>query len=164
VSSISTTEPAAESAALYSWALAAPGLLLILATAAMLLALPTGVDPLWAVEPVTLSEAAAASDNGEVLRMIARGSDPNAASVVRDGLVTNKDMMLTPLEAAIGARRADMVELLLDNGAVIDAAVWARLRCFTNIVEADDVGTLLEARRPEGAPPLSCDLVETPWP
>jgi hypothetical protein len=147
-----------------TWAMAAPGALLIVATAIMLAAAVLGVDPLWSVEPVTLSEATAAHDNGEVVRLITTGANPNAPSRVRDGLVTNKDMMLTPLEAAVGARRADMVELLLDHGATMPPPVWTRLRCFADVVDASDVATLLDARRPEDVPPYSCDAVATPWP
>jgi len=149
--------------ALYPWALAAPGTLLILATAAMLVVVPAGVDPIWEVEPLTLPEAAGVRDNGEVLRLIALGGDPNVAGPVRAGFVANDEMVLTPLEAAVGARRADMVELLLENGAVMDASAWTRLRCFADVVKAGDVRELLDARRPEGAPPFSCDAVTTPW-
>jgi len=66
---MSTTEPAAtvterQTFALVAIGLGLPGLLLVAATAALLLGLPFGLDPLWAVEPMTLSEAAALRDNG----------------------------------------------------------------------------------------------------
>ena len=51
-------------------AVAVPGVLLIAATALMLMGLPFGIDPLWRVEPLTLAEAAALRDNGEVVRLI----------------------------------------------------------------------------------------------
>jgi len=143
-------------------ALALPGALLIIATAAMLLGLPFGVDPLWQVEPLTLPEAAALHDNGEVVRLIDLGEDPNRAGPVRPNLLRNDAQVVTPLEAAVGARRADMVGLLLENGAVMDAALWTRLMCFAEVVDAGDVRDVLESRRPAGASD-DCAFVETPW-
>jgi hypothetical protein len=122
-----------------------------------------GVDPLWYVEPLTLPEAAGLRDNGEVVRLIATGADPDAAGPVRAGFVHNDEKVLTPLEAAVGDRRADMVLLLLDNGATMDEAIWNRLVCFSDIVKASDVRELLEERRPAGATAASCDAVKTPW-
>lgn len=150
---------------MYAWALALPGTLLIVATAALLAAVPFGVDPWWRVESLTLPEAAGVRDNGEVIRLIARGGDPNAAAMVRAGLVhSSRDFVLTPLEAAVAARREDMVELLFENGATIDAAAWARLTCFAGVVKAPDVREALDARRPADASPVSCETVATPWP
>ena len=143
-------------------ALCLPGVLLIAATAAMFTVLPFGIDPLWYVEPVTLPEAAALRDNGEVMRLIGLGADPNEAGPVRPNFAHNEAQFLTPLEAAVAIRRADMVELLLDHGARIDAAIWTRLICFADLVEAGDVRDLLEERRPQGAS-AACEGVKTPW-
>jgi hypothetical protein len=145
-----------------AWALCLPGAVLIVATAAMLLGLPFGADPLWQVEPLTLPEAAALRDNGEVVRLIDLGEDPNGAGPVRPNFLRNDTQVLTPLEAAVGARRADMVELLLENGAVMDAAMWTRLMCFAGVVDAGDVRDVLEARRPAHASDRCAD-VRTPW-
>ena len=61
------------------------------------------------------------------------------AAAVRAGFARNEAQMLTPLEAAVGIRRGDMVEVLLENGARMDAATWTRLICFADVVEAGDV-------------------------
>ena len=143
-------------------ALCLPGALLIVATAAMLLGLPFGVDPLWQVEPLTLPEAAALHDSGEIVRLIDLGEDPNVAGPVRPDLLRNDAQVVTPLEAAVGARRADIVELLLENGAVMDAARWTRLMCFAEVIDAGDVRDLLQPRRPAGASD-ACEGVQTPW-
>ena len=129
-----------------------PGLLLILATAVMLVGLPFGLDPLWRVEPLTLAEAAALRDNGEVVRLIDAGEDPNKAGTVRAELLRNDPLVVTPLEAAVGSDRADMIEVLLDNGAVLDAMTWT-LDVLCNGHRGDDVRALLEQRRPDGASP-----------
>ena len=147
---------------LLACALGLPGVLLIVATAAMLVGLPFGADPLWAVEPITLSEAAALRDNGEVVRLIELGADVNGTSAVRPNILTEHSLVVTPIEAAVAAERADMVELLLEQGARMDAALWTRLMCFSASVEADDVRALLEPRRPEGSVE-DCDHVQARW-
>ena len=149
-------------ATLLAAALGVPGALLIAVTAAMFVVLPFGVDPMWYVEPVTLPEAAALRDNGEVMRLIGLGADPNKAGTVRPNFAHNEAQVLTPLEAAVGIQRADMVELLLESGARLDAATWTRLICFADVVKAGDVRALLEERRPQDASAM-CDGVRTPW-
>ena len=143
-------------------ALALPGTLLILATAMMLFGLPFGIDPLWRVEPLTLAEAAALRDNGEVVRLIQSGHDPNKPGTVRAELLRNDAQVVTPLEAAVGIDRPDMVETLLENGATLDAATWTHLMCFAASIEADESIEFLEPRRPAGAS-TACDHVRTPW-
>lgn len=167
MSSTATTDApgdvrARRQATLLASALCLPGALLIAATAAMFAALPFGVDPMWYVEPVTLPEAAALRDNGEVMRLIGLGADPNEAGTVRAGFAHREAQVLTPLEAAVAIRRADMVEVLLENGAVMDATTWTRLTCFAGVVEAGDVRTLLEQRRPKDAS-ATCEGAQTPW-
>jgi hypothetical protein len=138
------------------------GVLLTLGTAALLVGVPFGVDPVWAVEPVTLPEAAALHDNGEVVRLIMRGADPNQPGTVRANFARNQPAVLTPLEAAVAIRRADMVQVLLDNGASLDAGSWTRLVCFASVVDAGEVRSLLNERRPDGVSD-SCEHVQTPW-
>jgi hypothetical protein len=143
-------------------ALAVPGTLLILATAVMLLGLPFGIDPLWRVEPLTLAEAAALRDNGEVVRLIHAGGNPNAPATVRAEFLRNDPLTITPLEAAVGSDRPDMIEVLLENGASLDAATWTQLMCFATAIEADEAMDLLARRRPGDASP-TCEHVQTPW-
>ena len=143
-------------------AIALPGTILIVATAVMLAALPFGIDPLWRVEPLTLAEAAALRDNGEVVRLIQSGENPNTPGTVRAELLRNDAQVVTPLEAAVGIDRPDMVETLLENGAVLDAATWTHLMCFAYSIEADEAIEFLEQRRPAGAA-IACDHVRTPW-
>lgn len=139
-----------------------PGALLVAATAVMLLAVPFGIDPMWHVESVSLPEASALRDNGEVMRLIGLGADPNQAGAVRKDLAHNEEFVLTPLEAAVSIDRTDMVELLLENGARMDAATWTRLMCFADAIDAGEVRDLLEQRRPQDAS-ASCEGVSTPW-
>ena len=142
--------------------MALPGAFLIVATALMLIGVLFGVDPLWRVEPLTLAEAAALRDNGEVVRLIETGEDPNRAGTVRAEFLRNDPLTITPLEAAVGSDRVDIMEVLLEHGARLDPATWNHLMCFATAIEADESRALLEQRRPDGAS-LACDRVQTPW-
>jgi len=83
----------------------------------LLIALSLAGRPLfWAIEPLTLAEAAALRDGGEVARLLADGADPNAHYPVRRGVVRGRTEA-TPLEAARAARRPEIVQLLLESGA-----------------------------------------------
>lgn len=76
-----------------------------------------GGPPFWTTEPLTLSEAAAFRDGGEVARMLAAGHDPNGSYPVRRGAVRGR-VAATPLEAAEAAERGEVVRLLRESGAV----------------------------------------------
>jgi hypothetical protein len=110
--------------------------------------------PFWQGGSLTLSEAAALRDRGEAVRLIASGSDPNAVYALRRGVLASDSM--TPLEAAVGARRAEMVDLLMLHGASVDAAGWRRLRCEAASSGADDVVGMLDRYKPAGAD-ASCE-------
>ena len=75
------------------------------------------VHPFWLTEPLNLAEAAALRDRGEVARLLAEGQDPNATYRVRRGMVRDYQVQMTPMAAAIAARRDEIVQILLDGGA-----------------------------------------------
>src|SRR5688500_142346 len=143
-------------------AFALPGALLILGTAVMLLGLAFGIDPLWRVEPLTLAEAAALRDDGQDVRLIHAGENPNAPTTVRAELLRNDPLTLTPLEAAAGSDRPDISEVLLEHGPILAAATWTRVVCLATAIEADEAVDLLARRRP-GDASLACEHVQTPW-
>jgi ankyrin repeat protein len=128
----------------------------------MLAGVALGIDPLWAAETLTLAEAAALKDNGEVARLIEMGGNVNEASAVRADMLVDHPLVVTPLEAAVLSERADMVELLLEHGARMDPPLWTRLMCYSASVEADDVRALLQPRRPAGSVE-DCNQVEIRW-
>ena len=104
------------------------------------------VAPLWPPDDVTLSEAIATRNNGEALRLIAEGASPNAPGRVRDGLLVNgRAVIVTPVEAAVGAQRADALRQLLSYGAVIDDRERLVLRCYERTRREGAVRDLLEA-------------------
>jgi hypothetical protein len=102
---------------------------------------------LWPPDEVTLSEAIATRNNAEALRLISAGADPNRPSHVRDGLLTNGyEVTVTPVEAAVGAQRADSLRMLLANGASVDGRELRVLRCYERTRPDSAVRAVLEAR------------------
>ena len=109
------------------------------------------VAPLWPPDDVTLPEAIATRNNGEALRLIARGADPNAPARVRDGLLVNgRNVLVTPVEAAVGAQRADALRQLVSYGAVIDDRERIVLRCYEQTRRDAAVREILAAGAPGG--------------
>ena len=115
---------------------------------------------LWPPDQVTLAEAVATRNNAEALRLIARGANPNERQRVRDGLLVNgRDASVTPLEAAVGAQRAEAVRMLLANGATLDDRELRLLRCYERTRSDSGVRELLESL---GDQPLDCAGVPLP--
>ena len=75
------------------------------------------VHPFWLREPLNLAEAAALRDRGEVARLLAEGQDPNASYRMRRSLLRDYPAQMTPMAAAVAAKRDEIVEILLDGGA-----------------------------------------------
>jgi hypothetical protein len=99
----------------------------------------------WPADQVTLAEAIATRNNAEALRLIALGANPNQRSRVRDGMLTNGyGVTVLPVEAAVGAQRADSLQLLIDRGAVIDASMATTLRCYERARPEGGVRAILE--------------------
>lgn len=111
---------------------------------------------LWPARDETLSEAAATRNKAEAARLIAIGEDPNRPAGVREGLLPGvHSRIVTPLEAAVLARRPDMAQMLIDYGASLDAEQLRRLRCSSDRLEDRDVRAFLERLSPDPWP--DCD-------
>lgn len=143
-------------------AIALPGALVLgLATVFFVEAL-AGAGPLWPRIPVTLAEAAALHDDADVLRLVGQGEDVNAPGPVRAELLTHERMAMTPLEGAVGAREPQTLRLLLGHGARVDDSNWARLVCFAEHLDADEVVAILKQQLPGRAAP-DCAGVAIPF-
>ena len=122
----------------------APPVMLFAAAGGVLLMAAAGWQPLWRGETaLTLPGAAAAADRVLVARMIAGGSNPDAAAHV--DLESHPDAVLTPLEAAILSRDLDTATLLVKSGARVDAGNRLRLVCLSIDVGARDIADYLDA-------------------
>jgi len=108
----------------------------------------------WQGGPLTLAEAAALRDQGEVARLIEAGADANAEYALRpDVLAVNR---ATPLEAAVLGRRPEIVELLMHEGAAMDERSWRHLHCIAAEIGQEDVAAAIDAYRPATAATFSC--------
>ena len=103
-------------------AAAGPPIVLTVLTLVMVVAGLAGAHPFWQWRPLTLSEAAALHDGGEVARLIAEGEDPNGTYAVRAGYISREPVMITPIAAAMAAQRGEIVDILLDAGARLPPA------------------------------------------
>jgi hypothetical protein len=108
----------------------------------------TGQHPIWTMAPGNLAEAAAFRDGADVVRRVARGEDPNQPGRIRAGIIASDAVTLRPLEAAAAVREREMVQLLLEVGAIFDTALWQRAWCIS---DASSVREVLDAHRPSGA-------------
>jgi len=142
---------------------ALPGIVLTAWSALLMLGAVIGSHPLWRVEPLNLSEAAAMRDEATVVQLIASGDDPYARRQVRADLLFNDRVELTPIEAAIAGGRTEIVEIILFSSPRPAPAEWTRLRCLSDLEGAKNINDVLDRYRPESAT-LACDGVTRPWP
>jgi len=141
------------------WIAAGPCLVLALVSAWWTAGSVAG-NGLWPPDEVTLSEAVATRNNAEAVRLIERGADPNQPSPVRDGLLTNGyGVTVKPIEAAVGAQRADSVRMLLANGVAVDDDELRVLRCLEEARHDSGVRELLAVRSTNA---LDCNGFRSP--
>jgi hypothetical protein len=100
----------------WQWVVISLPLAVFLAAHAGLLVASIAKRPVfWQREGVTLSEAAALKDGGEVARQLAAGADPNGVYHVRPGTVRGR-VWATPMQAARAAGRQEIVDMLRAAG------------------------------------------------
>ena len=134
---------------------AAAPLVFLFATALVLVLAALGYQPLWqAGPPITLAQAAYATDRATVYRMIKEGANPNEASRVTD------DTVLTPLEAAVLSRDLEVVQILVGLGATVDDSNRRRLTCFA--LEEDDQSMVTYLQGSAAAVSPDCAGVHAP--
>lgn len=146
-----------------SVAVAVPPLVMFAATVFVLAAALVGVHPLWPETPMNLAEAAALKDPADVIRLIQKGRNPDERLPVRPRVLLSETVTLTPLEAAIGARRLEVVEVLLKHGATLDEARRAELICLAMREKADDIVEFLKRQAGGVGDRPRCESVKLPW-
>ena len=102
-------------------------------------------------EAQTAAEAAALGHAARTLQLIAEGENPNELQRVRSHFLDAGEYELRPLEAAIIARHAELVRLLLRTGAArFDTS---RASCFARTRLPEVLGDL-GAPGSDSAPPI----------
>ncbi len=145
---------------LTSCSVAAPAAALLVLLGAIAVASTAGSDLLWRPPSVSTAEAAALGDAGTVVARLEAGEAPDTPGPVIYAFRFGRVVTITPLEAAIAARRPEIVRLLVDHSARIDASNVTRLRCFAE--RGKDREIIAELERHD-ATPLDCTSVTTPW-
>ena len=143
-------------------AAALPAIVLGIVSLGVLALAAAGAHPMWQQQPVNMSEAAALQDSATVLRMLRRGESLRAVRPVRAGVLSPATVMVTPLEAAIAARRAEVVEILMWSAEGVDPETWTRLRCLAASASDEDVARVLDQYKPAAAG-SNCAGVVRPW-
>jgi hypothetical protein len=119
-----------------------------------------GVRPLvWRARPVTLSEAMANRDQGEVVRQVAAGVSLDGLYDVYDVIKRGRHTPATPLEAAIATREDYMFELGLAYGAHLGPDNARALFCLAEAATATDIRDRLKTT----FGPQDCAGVTLPW-
>ena len=140
-----------------------PGALVALWSLGLCAMTAIGANPYWAPQPVNISEAAALRDAATVVRLIGRGADPLEPHPVRAGALFDRAVTVTPLEAAVAARRAEVVDAIL-SARPPGAAAWQRAACLANSVPDEDIREAVGAHRPDGvAADVDCAGYARPW-
>jgi ankyrin repeat protein len=112
-----------------------------------------GLHPMWKVSTPNFSEAAAGRDAATVMLLLSQGRDPNASHLVRAGVLDRWAVRTTPLEAAFGEGRMEIVDILLRNGAALDEKRRIAFTCQARARREADIVRYFEAR----GGPVTCE-------
>ena len=112
---------------------------------------PTG-GWVWPPDDVNVSEAVATRNYAEVVRLLENGADPTHPNVVRASLLTSRPVVAIPVEAAVMARNAAMLGLLMNKGAVVTPGMAGKLKCLNAEYPDQDVKAMLDQLAPGDLP------------
>ena len=107
-------------------------------------------------EPANLAEAAGMGTLPEVLRFIWEGADSTRVENVRPDIISSEITKVTAPEAAIWARRVQLVRLMEREGAFGGEADRPHLACLARALQ---VAEIVEHLAPQGSP--DCDPERT---
>lgn len=142
-------------------AIGLPGVMVAAAIVLSLGLRTVGVFPFEPAGQMTLPEAAALESEADIVRLLRAGAGPNTPAWVRRTRIRAVHAELTPLEAAMTARHASVMTLLVDNGAVLNARTLPVLWCLAASQRNHDAQDWLRSHG--GAePPSGCDAVRFP--
>ena len=144
-------------------AVASPAFLWVVFCVVWLAAAAAGVPGAFDSRTMTLTEATAIASHADVARLLQRGADPNAPAHLRAGIVRNRELVMTPLEAATGAIRTGPVQMLVDRGAAIDQTTFPVLWCAAVAHRNGDMLAFLREHSPQADVPIDCAGVRSVW-
>jgi hypothetical protein len=124
-------------------ALAIPPLLVTIGLAGLVCAELLGAHPLTMGPPRSVAEAIAMRDHAGAARLIEKGADVRSIELVRAGVLTDRPLLLTPLEAAVLMDATPMIDFLVASGATVPS----ELACLA----ADAGARAVRTRLGEGA-------------
>lgn len=78
-----------------------------------------GAHPLTMGAPRSVSEAIAMRDDAGAARLLEEGADVGAIGLVRAGVLTDRALLLTPLEAAVLVDATAILDFLVASGATV---------------------------------------------
>jgi hypothetical protein len=107
----------------------------------------TGVRPFSYQAPSNLAEAAGMGSLPEVLRFIREGADSTRVENVRPDIISSEITKVTAPEAAIWARRVQLVRLMETEGAFGREADRPHLACLARALQ---VAEIVEYLAPHG--------------
>ena len=134
-------------------AVALPPVAVATYTVIALMLATAGRHPMWKPSRPNFAEAAAARDAATVMLLLSEGHDPNASHVVRAGVLDRWAVRTTPLEAAFGEGRMEIVDILLRHGATLDEERRASFTCQARARGEVDIARYFESR----GGPVTCE-------
>lgn len=142
------------------WAVAfAPCAIALVFGASGVVALVGGQPLVWPARRVTLSEAMANRDQGEVVRQATAGVSLDARYDVYDVIKRGRHTPATPLEAAIATREQYMFDLGLAYGARLGPDNARVLVCLAEVEQATGIRDDLQKKFGT----QDCGGVPLPW-
>ena len=105
----------------------------------------SGLHPLTFGEPRSLPEAIVMRDGASVARLLERKGRPDEIEMIRRGVLLDRPLLVTPLEAAVIVDDAALLEILERGGAQISQH---HLACLAADVGARAIRSRLETSEP----------------
>lgn len=95
---------------------------------------------------LTLADAIALRNTGDVMFQILDGVDPNEPSLLVQASPLGRPRRVLPAEVAIFAGDEDLLALLIQHGLRLDDALLVRLRCEAERLGENGVADRIDAR------------------
>jgi hypothetical protein len=91
------------------------------------------------------AEAAATGDAAAVLRFLRMGDDPTRIHLVRPEIISSQILKVTTVEAAMWSQHFEMIQLLDQEGAIVDPDQRRELACLAADRDMPEVAAYLAA-------------------